>query len=123
MLYFVFLKRKKKKEEKIEYSPWLQVNHVFKEYIDEEDNEEIEKIGDEIYAFKIVDLDGPMSLEKEFKPTSTLTWGYNIADWLNGIEFNQKTNRNTWSIAEQWFIITIDLPISGKRKRKGDEFD
>lgn len=123
MLYFVFLKRKKKKEEKIEYSPWLQVNHVFKEYIDEEDNEEIEKIGDEIYAFKIVDLGGPMSLEKEFKPTSTLTWGYNIADWLNGIEFNQKTNRNTWSIAEQWFIITIDLPISGKRKRKGDEFD
>lgn len=123
MLYFVFLKRKKKKEEKIEYSPWLQVNHVFKEYIDEEDNEEIEKIGDEIYAFKIVDLDGPMSLEKEFKPTSALTWGYNIADWFNGIEFNQKTNRNTWSIAEQWFIITIDLPISGKRKRKGDEFD
>lgn len=63
----MFFKKEKEKEEKVEYSPWLQVNYVFKEYTDEEDNEEIEKIVDEIFAFKIVDLGGPMSLEEEFK--------------------------------------------------------
>ncbi len=40
---------------------------LFTVELGEEDNEEIEKIVDEIFAFKIVDLGGPMSLEEEFK--------------------------------------------------------